>query len=295
MLTDKKRLRTKWIVVFLISLGMIPIAYVYGIFSQKNMYFPANVIDECYYIFASRFSLLKPFTDISGKEVVSIGNCRNGPNVMVALVIGQSNAANHASYRTKSYGNVFNYYENGCYVAVDPILGASGSDGSIWPTFGDLVVQSKLFDRVVIVNAAMGGTSVRRWKPGGDMFDRLKKTVKGLSDNGITVTHVFWHQGEADCRYRTGRLQYQERFMNLVGALRDMNVTAPIYVAKVSRNPIPCEQILQAQTDLISAKLGILSGPDADSVLFRFDGVHLNKEGIKATSKLWFDAIADGS
>lgn len=288
---DKKWYGYKRIVLIVISVVMITIGYGYGVYSQKNMYFPANVIDETYFMLLSRFGSLQPFEDISEKEVTSIANCSNGQNVMVALVIGQSNAANHASYKTKANNNVYNYYENGCYVAADPILGASGIGGSIWPIFGDLVIQSKVFDRVVIVNSAMGGASVRRWKPGGDLFDELKKIVSGLHDNGISVTHVFWQQGEADCRYHTGRSQYKERFMDLVDGLRGIKIDAPIYIAKVSKNPSPCEQIQQAQTDLINPQKGILSGPDVDGVEFRFDGVHMNREGVKATSKLWFEAI----
>ena len=51
----------------------------------------------------------------------------------VLLVIGQSNAANHAEQRitTRFPGRALNYFEGNCYDAASPLLGATGGPGRV--------------------------------------------------------------------------------------------------------------------------------------------------------------------
>ena len=62
-------------------------------------------------------------------------------SLMVALAFGQSNSANFAQTRSVSKSNVFSYYGGRCYVAQDPMPGATGIGGSVWPVLGDKVSE----------------------------------------------------------------------------------------------------------------------------------------------------------
>jgi len=51
--------------------------------------------------------------------------------VMVALVFGQSNAANFGESPHKAREGVYNFYQGKLYAAQDPLLGADGNGGSV--------------------------------------------------------------------------------------------------------------------------------------------------------------------
>ena len=55
----------------------------------------------------------------------------NGKKLIVALVFGQSNSANFGNVRHQSKPGVYNLFENELYAAKDPLIGASGTGGSV--------------------------------------------------------------------------------------------------------------------------------------------------------------------
>jgi len=71
----------------------------------------------------------------------------------VFLVIGQSNAANHAEkkFTTRHPDRVFNFFDDSCFTASSPLLGATGEDGEFITLLADKIIDSKTYDRVVII------------------------------------------------------------------------------------------------------------------------------------------------
>jgi hypothetical protein len=57
----------------------------------------------------------------------------------VLLLIGQSNAGNHAGQRFGSeHGETLvNFFDGQCYVAASPLLGADGTSGEYWTELGN--------------------------------------------------------------------------------------------------------------------------------------------------------------
>ena len=80
------------------------------------------------------------------------------PRVMVALVFGQSNAANWGQGRRTAGANVQVFYKGRFYRASDPIKGADGEGGSVWTRLGDKLIAAKLYDKVIFVPVARGGS-----------------------------------------------------------------------------------------------------------------------------------------
>ena len=60
---------------------------------------------------------------------------------MVALVFGQSQAANVVREQFVGGGHVFNYFRGRCYAATDPLLGTGGDGGNVWTLIGTELVQ----------------------------------------------------------------------------------------------------------------------------------------------------------
>src|SRR6185295_9871056 len=65
-----------------------------------------------------------------------------GKRTMVALVFGQSNAANAGETAGSAHQGVFELYGGRLYRARDPLLGAEGDGGSVWLRLGEKAVTS---------------------------------------------------------------------------------------------------------------------------------------------------------
>lgn len=215
--------------------------------------------------------------------------------VMVALAFGQSNAANSGSVRGHAGEHVYNFYQGNLYEAQDPMLGATRDGGSVWTRLGRKLIASGEYDAVVFVTIGFGGSEVARWTPGGDLHPRLLGAIRDLKNQGLTPTHLLWHQGEADNRLGTGKEAYTEHFLRMLGSIREQGINAPIYVSTATRYRYkgPNEQLRQAQTELVDAARGIWAGPDTDDLgeVYRYDGTHFNGAGLGAFADLWLEKL----
>src|SRR5262245_5771530 len=141
------------------------------------------------------------FGRLTGKSRSVAVDCpRQDARTAVLLVAGQSNAANFGGQPTVSAhgARIVNFHHGRCYVAGSPLLGSTGTWGEYWTETANLLVSSGHFERIVLVPAAVGGTSIARWSAGADLNDMLLRTAAGVVAAGLTVTHVLWHQGEED-------------------------------------------------------------------------------------------------
>ncbi len=216
--------------------------------------------------------------------------------VMVALAFGQSNSANHGSVLDNGDRNVYNFYQGELYEAQDPLLGATGDGGSVWTRLGRKLIASKKYDAVVFVTVGVGGSEIGRWTPGGDLHPRVLGAIRDLKAQGLDVTHLLWHQGEADNRLGTSQEAYRERFLRLLSSIRSQGVDAPIYVSTTTRcgSLNPNEHVRQAQIKLIDAGSGILAGPDTDiltGVDRKRDGCHFSDVGLGKFADLWLKKL----
>jgi hypothetical protein len=218
---------------------------------------------------------------------------------MVALVFGQSNAANSGESRGQEHPGLYESYRGRLYAARDPLLGADDNEGSVWLRLGAKAIASGDFDAVILVPYAVGGSAITRWAPGGNLHDGLLATIARARDSGLTFTHLLWQQGEADAMAQTSGTAYRENFLAMVAAIRRAGVNAPIYVARATRcgRVRPSAEIGNAQSGLVDPALGIRAGPDMDALGFaeRYDGCHFSTEGLEHAAELWLRVIQAGS
>src|SRR5262249_26266449 len=83
-------------------------------------------------------------------------------------------------------------------------------------------------------------------------------------------------------------------FMNIHAALRRYGVAAPIYVAQATICNSPRHEVIRAaQRSVVNPKLGILSGPDSDTIgpEHRYDGCHMAESGLIRHAELWVEAL----
>ena len=218
----------------------------------------------------------------------------------VFLIIGQSNAANSGGQRYQSQsGHVAAYFEGKCNVAASPLLGTSGIAGEPWSAVGDLLVSAGAFDEVVLIPAAIGGSGLSQWVPGGDLNAMLKRVVED-AQRRYKITHVLWHQGESDLSIGTSENAYVSGFRALADDLRQWGVIAPIYVSIATRcDPIaaqwsPDNPISRAQRKLAASGPGFAAGADSDALLGpldRHDGCHMAGSGLAKVIDAWSEIL----
>lgn len=214
--------------------------------------------------------------------------------VMVALVFGQSNSANHGDTPYTSHQRVYNFYQGKLYRARDPLLGATGKGGSVWTRLGDKLIDGAHYDAVVFVPIGVGKTSIAHWTVGGKLHEKVLDAIREVEAQGLSITHLLWHQGESDA-HKISTRAYKVMFQDMLASIRSRGVDAPIYVSVATRchTKRPDETIRRAQRELVNRPQSIYAGPDTDrlGLRYRYDQCHFSAEGLEKFAKLWLKAL----
>lgn len=239
------------------------------------------------------------FRDVAGRREVPCApfagdsDPRRRP---VLLTLGQSNSANSGETKHVAREGVLNLnlHDGRCYHAEDPLLGPGGDGGSVWTRLGDQLIESGA-EQVLIVGIGIGGSEIARWAPGGDLHVRVEHAARVLEEMNIRPTHVLWHQGETDARLETGGSEYERMFGELLEAIRDYGVDAPVYPAAASIcRGITNDEIRSAQLSLPVRLEGVYPGADTDRLDEpdqRFDRCHFSDKGLSDHAALWVGAL----
>jgi hypothetical protein len=263
-----------------------------GILVQK--YYPMGMALRELGIVAVKTEKVEPSDTsdmLTEKEEVHVTQLQ-GDRVMVAIVFGQSNSANHGESRKRAREGVYNFYKGKLYRADDPLLGATGDRGSVWTRLGDKIIEEKIYDDVIFISVGVHTTLIARWTAGGDLHSRIINAIDEAKQNGFNVTHLLWQQGESDIR--TSKEEYKAMFMDMLYSIRSTGIKAPIYVSISTRcGTSILSEVQEAQAELVDIPLGIYPGPNTDSLGFcyRYDGCHFSDEGLEKYAELWLEKL----
>jgi hypothetical protein len=228
-------------------------------------------------------------------EVSQAKFSQEGKRTMVALLFGQSNAANEGESPKVATERVLNEFNGRLFHAEDPLLGSTGQGGSVWTRLGDEIIERKLYDEVIFFPMAVSASRIARWSPGGDIHPKLIQRIREAKPMGLTFTHLLWHQGESDALSKTSKIAYQKSFHAMLDSIRREGVTAPIYVSVATRcnKERPNRTIQEAQTELVNPSEGIYAGPNTDilGLEYRYDGCHFTDEGLQEAALLWLEVL----
>lgn len=197
---------------------------------------------------------------------------------LVAVVFGQSNSANHLGQRYTSE-RVVNAFNGRCFIARDPLLGATGNAGSLWTLLGDKLLNAGRFDAIVLIPAGVGSSTVKQW---GDL---------DFPESRYSVTHYLWHQGEADAG-RLSAKEYADALRQVIQRTKQASPNSAFYVSIASVcNGAPDQQIRDAQMSVLGP--GIFQGPDTDKLAGedRFDGCHFSARAQERIADAWLSIL----
>ena len=215
----------------------------------------------------------------------------------VILALGQSNAANHLGSREVSRDGAptFVSFRGRCAPLNDPVPGATGSLGSLWPTLASKVSRQSGLP-VVVIARAVGGSSTRDWSEDVRRIrSRALRSVEAAIAVKLSPDAIIWIQGESDA-LATSAETYEEQLRQVVasvdaaiGAAQARTGQGPKMpkwiISLTSRcrelNPLGSEAIREAQRRVATTMANAQVGPDTDALgdEFRRDGCHFNDAG----------------
>jgi lysophospholipase L1-like esterase len=226
---------------------------------------------------------------------------------VVLVVLGQSNAAstNEADgFIPRDGVDNLNPADGLIYRARDPLLGASHGTPPMTASFatvlGDLLLKQGLAERVVLLDIAIGGSTIAAWAI-GPLNYRIAQAGRCLRALRLRPTFILQHIGESDASEPPSASLGQKflRFQRLV--VRDFRrhgMNCPYFIAGVARMVdfnLPESQALirGAQRAACDPASRVFPGPDTDVLgkEFRADVVHFNRKGRWAHAEMWVDVL----
>jgi hypothetical protein len=246
------------------------------------------------------------------------------------FIYGQSGADNSSRGRYTAAGSTYAYAGNGqCYPLSDPIVGTTGSDAGPWTRLADKFVGQMGLNgipvkSIVVINRAVGSSSIEQWAAGGDLNDHLASSLQDAISHGFTPTRIFQHQGEVNARevawvdFNAVSSSYQKAFASVLRTIRNLGIVAPIYVATATicnyrdaNNPSPRGALWRGPDEYVWKEIGrlairdaqrsvvtgvnIKAGANTDLIDWRKraagDGCHLGEAGLAEHAQLWYDAL----
>jgi hypothetical protein len=217
----------------------------------------------------------------------------------VLLLVGQSNAANYQGQRHQSADDrVVNFVDGRCYRAASPLLGADGQRGETWTLLGNKLVQSGLYHTVILIPAAVGASSVRRWAAGGDLNAMLMAVIDTVKAR-YTINAVLLDQGTTDFVERMPEGEYRSDLKSMIDSVRAQGVQAPFFITRSTAGPPDWTEdnpVARAQATLTDSRNAVFDGPNTDrdvTPLDRYDGYHFGASGQEKSTGAWMRLLQE--
>ncbi|EIE49068.1 hypothetical protein C357_20897 [Citreicella sp. 357] len=221
--------------------------------------------------------------------------CPDPAATRVLVTGGQSNAANT---NTKAAtlppdADVYAWFNGVCWRGTDPMPGAQGSGGSLWPPLG-AALSKGLGQPVLFINGAVGGSQVGDWLDlRSGYLDALLGRIAAARAQGYAPELILWHQGESDANVMPdtarGRAAMRAQFDALIAQLLAATPDARLYLFQASKCIGPrradgVEAMRAVQRAVADATPRVIAGLNTDSFGndYRWDTCHFNSLGRDA-------------
>jgi len=223
----------------------------------------------------------------------------SGANAILAF--GQSNSANSGATADMSPNpQILMFYNGYCFVAQDPLLGASIYDGggSLWMPFAKRYIADHPGQKIVIASFGVGGSQSADWTSSGVWHSRLVTELNQVKTANLNVVKIFWHQGESDNQAGISHNQYVANFQNMLATLNANLPSVPVSIAVASylgsfpynvSTAIQTAQMNLVENNYPNVQLGVVS--DLYPATYRSSAdLHFNAAGLQSVAADWYQA-----
>ncbi|UXH80159.1 sialate O-acetylesterase [Roseateles amylovorans] len=215
----------------------------------------------------------------------------HGEQPVVVLVMGQSNAANHAQPAREPAPPMPVLHDGGCGLSSAPLPGGTGTGGSLWPSVNQALNGRWQGHPIVWSVIAVDSSTIDEWAmPQSPLRQYWQMQVDRIKGTHWPVVAVLWQQGEADARDRTAMADYRDGLAALRAGVVARGIDAPWWVARSTHCP-PHDggQVREAVRQLlVIPDSGFVEGPDTDQIpAAERDGCHFTAQGVNDAAALW--------
>ncbi len=213
-------------------------------------------------------------------------------NFHIYLLMGQSNMAGRDTSALAAQTDnprVLALDANGQWVvARDPIHSKNGrTEPGAGPgiPFALAMIETDPHVTIGLVPCAVGGTPLKRWVKGGDLYAAALDKAKLAAQSG-TVKGVLWHQGESDSDKQPWADSYGARLAKMIEDLRaDLGQpNLPVVVGQLGGflkpEKQPFAETVRGALREIPAKVPQTGYADSDGLTDKGDKLHFNAASV---------------
>jgi hypothetical protein len=202
----------------------------------------------------------------------------------IYLLMGQSNMVGRDTTTLTSqieHSNVLALNTDGQWVvAREPMyVGGTGIGPGI--SFALEMLKANPNRTIGLVPCAVGGTPLRRWVKGADLYEKAVSRAKLAAQTGV-IKGVLWHQGESDTAKKEDAESYEARLTQMLKDLRqDLGLPKmPIVVGQLGRfltvEKYPYVKTVQAAIEHIPAVVPNAGFADSTGLTDKGDQLHFS-------------------
>lgn len=226
------------------------------------------------------------------------GTVFQGQEPVVVLVMGQSNAANHADPAPAGGApgsQMPVLHLGGCGLAGAPVPGGTGTGGSLWPAVNQALGGRWAGRPIVWAEIAVDASTIGEWTaPNSQLRTYWQQQIDRIKGTPWPVVAVLWQQGEADARDRTAMADYRDALAALRTGVAARGIDAPWWIARSTYCP-PHDggQVREAVRELlVIPNSGFREGPDTDTISLPLrNGCHFTAEGAARAAAMWAEVL----
>lgn len=268
-----------------IGLFVWAFGFVYGVVAYKWTLFPYPQLRDFYVVNFKPAPEPQPwrtdfFENTKNRQRV---NCPS-EDALVFLAMGQAGSANYISSFAErdEQRRAYQLFNGECYLIEDPMLGATGTQGSLWSSLAQ-DISASTGQNVVFITTGVGGSSLADWiRDDSVYFERTKHQIDLAKNRGYRVKLAFWYNGAREAELGTTANEYVERFNQLIEKfdllLNDgaSNQWVVFQTSKCWSDGSP--RVLRGQELAAKTNERVILGPNTDAYddRNRYDGCHLN-------------------
>ena len=136
---------------------------------------------------------------------------------------------------------------------------------------------------VGLIPCAVGGSPLRRWVKGGDLYEKAVRRARLAAEAGV-IQGVLWHQGESDSRNEENAASYQSRLTQMFRDLRlDLSrPELPIVVGQLGEflvaEKYPHADTVRGAIRDVATALGGVGYADAAGLAHKGDKLHFSAD-----------------
>ena len=202
------------------------------------------------------------------------------------LLIGQSNMAGRgypeAQDSKTDAGILMMNQEMQWTLAKDPIHFDKPGTAGVGPghQFARTLKAKNPKANIGLIPAAMGGSSLSQWKPGGKLYTNAVTRAKDAMKHG-KLKGILWHQGESDGKSEKIEA-YPQRFSKMIAQLRtDLNApNVPVIIGELVYSREKSAEFNKA-IPAIAAAVPRCGWVSAEGLTDRGDKLHFSAEGAR--------------